>query len=204
MLFQVYSGKKAAVNNLCFSVRKGECFGLLGVNGAGKTSTFRMLTGESFATAGNVHILGLELMHNISEIRRNCGYCPQFGGILSTLTGREHLRLFARLRGVQESFVEEVVSTMLTNLNLDNHADRPAGTYSGGNKRKLSTAIALTGDPQIVFLDEPTTGMDPGARRHLWNVVSRAVQAGRSIILTSHSMEEVREDCLLHVIVQLT
>lgn len=186
----MYGGNKAAVNNLCFSVKRGECFGLLGVNGAGKTSTFKMLTGECHSTSGSVHVLGLELMHNLAEVRRHCGYCPQFGGLIETMTGREHLWMFSRLRGIKESHIPEMVASLLTSLNLNEHADRPAGTYSGGNKRKLSTAIALTGDPDVIFLDEPTTGMDPGARRHLWSVVSRAVQAGRSIILTSHSMEE--------------
>lgn len=123
------------------------------------------------------------------------GYCPQSDAIFELLTGREHLELFARLRGVREAKVAQTVSLGLAHLGLQQYADWPAGTYSVGNKRKLATAVALVGDPPVVFLDEPTTGMEPGARRFLWNNLLAMVQEGRSVVLTSHSMEECEALC---------
>ncbi|KAK2086828.1 Phospholipid-transporting ATPase abca7 [Saguinus oedipus] len=121
------------------------------------------------------------------------GYCPQSDAIFELLTGREHLELFARLRGVPEAQVARTAGLGLARLGLSWYADRPAGTYSGGNKRKLATAVALVGDPAVVFL--PTTGMDPSARRFLWNSLLAVVREGRSVILTSHSMEECEALC---------
>lgn len=123
------------------------------------------------------------------------GYCPQSDAIFELLTGREHLELFARLRGVPEAQVVQTASSGLERLGLPRYADRPAGTYSGGNRRKLATAVALVGDPAVVFLDEPTTGMDPGARRFLWNSLLAVVREGRAMVLTSHSMEECEALC---------
>jgi ATP-binding cassette subfamily A (ABC1) protein 3 len=111
------------------------------------------------------------------------------------MTGREQLTMFARLRGIAEPKVAGIVAKLMQDLNFEVHADKPSDTYSGGNKRKLSTAIALIGDPQVVFLDEPTTGMDPGTRRYLWNTLMAAVKSERSIVLTSHSMEECEALC---------
>merc|ERR1711871_1035289 len=172
-------GLKKAVQGLSFAISKGECFGLLGVNGAGKTTSFKMLTGETPMSSGSVQMLGLDLRANLRSIRRYIGYCPQFGGLVGTLTGREQLTMFARLRGIEEHKIDRLVSTLMENLNFAVHADKPSDTYSGGNKRKLSTAIALIGDPEVVFLDEPTTGMDPGTRRYLWNVLMEVIKDGR-------------------------
>merc|ERR1712222_294343 len=112
------------------------------------------------------------------------------------LTGREHLRLYARLRGLDEDSVKREAENGLRRLGLAAYADRCAGTYSGGNKRKLSTAIALIGNPSIVFLDEPTSGMDPGARRFLWNSILDMVRAGQSVVLTSTPWKNVRRSAL--------
>ncbi|KAK3749276.1 hypothetical protein QZH41_016042, partial [Actinostola sp. cb2023] len=111
------------------------------------------------------------------------------------MTGREMLVMYAQLRGVQPSKINDIVSTTIENMNLGKWADKLCGNYSGGNKRKLSTAIALVGDPPIVFLDEPTSGMDPVARRFLWDSLSHVMKGGRSIVLTSHSMEECEALC---------
>ena len=188
-------GPKKAVKGLSFNIGKGQCFGLLGVNGAGKTTTFKMLTGETKMSSGSVKMLGLDLASNLRAIRHHIGYCPQFGGLVGTMTGREQLTMFARLRGIAEPQVAGIVAKLMQDLNFEVHADKPSDTYSGGNKRKLSTAIALIGDPQVVFLDEPTTGMDPGTRRYLWNTLMAVVKSGRSIVLTSHSMEECEALC---------
>ncbi|PNJ55329.1 ABCA4 isoform 2 [Pongo abelii] len=195
-LTKIYPGTSSpAVDRLCVGVRPGECFGLLGVNGAGKTTTFKMLTGDTTVTSGDATVAGKSILTNISEVHQNMGYCPQFDAIDELLTGREHLYLYARLRGVPAEEIEKVANWSIKSLGLTVYADCLAGTYSGGNKRKLSTAIALIGCPPLVLLDEPTTGMDPQARRMLWNVIVSIIRERRAVVLTSHSMEECEALC---------
>uniref|UniRef100_A0A087XU94 P-type phospholipid transporter n=1 Tax=Poecilia formosa TaxID=48698 RepID=A0A087XU94_POEFO len=184
-----------AVDRICVGVSPGECFGLLGVNGAGKTTTFKMLTGDIDVTSGEATVSGYSILTNILDVHQNMGYCPQFGAIDELLTGREHLHLYARLRGVPESEISRVAEWAIQKLGLSEYAGRSAGTYSGGNKRKLSTAIAMIGCPALVLLDEPTTGMDPLSRRFLWNSIMSVIQDRRAVVLTSHSMEECEALC---------
>lgn len=184
-----------AVDRLCIGVMPGECFGLLGVNGAGKTTTFRMLTQDTSITSGDAYVNGFSIRNQMDRARRHIGYCPQFDALDSLLTGEEHLYFYARLRGIPDKYAKEVVNCQISRLCLVDYAQKCAGTYSGGNKRKLSTAIALIGNPRLVFLDEPTTGMDPQARRFLWNCISELIKEGRSVILTSHSLEECEALC---------
>uniref|UniRef100_A0A8B9GST9 P-type phospholipid transporter n=1 Tax=Astyanax mexicanus TaxID=7994 RepID=A0A8B9GST9_ASTMX len=193
-LSKVYkSGKKPAVNRLCLGIPRGECFGLLGVNGAGKTSTFLMLTGDTSVTCGEAFLCKHSVLTEMDRVHQLMGYCPQFDAINELLTGREHLEFYARLRGVPEAYV--VAQWGVKKLGLTHYADREAGGYSGGNKRKLSTAISLIGAPPVIFLDEPTTGMDPKAKRFLWNCIHSVIKEGRAVILTSHSMEECEALC---------
>ncbi|XP_072457451.1 phospholipid-transporting ATPase ABCA7 isoform X2 [Notamacropus eugenii] len=193
---KIYPGqKKPAVDHVCVGIPPGECFGLLGINGAGKTSTFRMVTGDTSMSGGEAIIMGYSILSDLQAAQSHMGYCPQFDAITELLTGREHLEFFSRLRGVPEREVAQVAQWGLTRLGLLQYADQPSGGYSGGNKRKLSTAIALVGGPPVIFLDEPTTGMDPRARRFLWNSVLSVVKEGRSVVLTSHSMEECEALC---------
>uniref|UniRef100_A0A4X2KJM6 ATP binding cassette subfamily A member 7 n=1 Tax=Vombatus ursinus TaxID=29139 RepID=A0A4X2KJM6_VOMUR len=195
-LTKIYRGqKKPAVDHVCVGIPPGECFGLLGVNGAGKTSTFRMVTGDTPISGGEAILMGCSILSDLQAAQTHMGYCPQFDAITELLTGREHLEFFSRLRGVPEGEVAQVAQWGLTRLGLLQYADQPSGSYSGGNKRKLSTAIALVGGPPVIFLDEPTTGMDPGARRCLWNSVLAVVREGRCVVLTSHSMEECEALC---------
>uniref|UniRef100_A0A9J7YTW7 P-type phospholipid transporter n=1 Tax=Cyprinus carpio carpio TaxID=630221 RepID=A0A9J7YTW7_CYPCA len=195
-LTKVYKRKqKPAVDRLCVGIPRGECFGLLGVNGAGKTSTFKMLTGDSVVTKGEAFLAGKRYRQEIDEVHQNMGYCPQFDAINDLLTGREHLEFYAILRGVPEKEVCEVAEWGIHKLGLVKYVDKKAGSYSGGNMRKLSTAISLIGAPPVVFLDEPTTGMDPKARRALWNCIHSVIKEGRSVLLTSHSMEECEALC---------
>uniref|UniRef100_A0AAY4CUV3 P-type phospholipid transporter n=1 Tax=Denticeps clupeoides TaxID=299321 RepID=A0AAY4CUV3_9TELE len=195
-LTKVYKRKqKPAVDRLCVGIPPGECFGLLGVNGAGKTSTFKMLTGDSIVTSGEAFLAGKSILREIDEVHQNMGYCPQFDAINDLLTGREHLEFYAVLRGVPEKEVCDVADWGIRKLGLVKYADKAAGSYSGGNMRKLSTAMALIGGPPVVFLDEPTTGMDPKARRALWNCIHSVIKEGRSVVLTSHSMEECEALC---------
>ncbi|XP_049296749.1 phospholipid-transporting ATPase ABCA3-like [Anopheles funestus] len=190
------SAKPPAVDRLTFAAGGRECFGLLGVNGAGKTSTFRMLTGDRRITAGDAWVVGYSLRTQLPAVYRKIGYCPQFDALLEDLTGRETLRIFARLRGIPEQSIDSIADRLAVELHFAAHLDKRVQAYSGGTRRKLSTALALLGDPAIVYLDEPTTGMDPGAKRHFWNVMCRVRSEGRTaLVLTSHSMEECEALC---------
>uniref|UniRef100_A0A8C0MPP4 ABC transporter domain-containing protein n=1 Tax=Canis lupus familiaris TaxID=9615 RepID=A0A8C0MPP4_CANLF len=184
-----------AVRNISLGIQKKECFGLLGLNGAGKTTTFEILTGEETATSGDVFIENLSITNNLLEVRSKIGYCPQFDALLDYMTARELMVMYARLWGVPETQITQYVNKLLQSLNLEPYADKFIYTYSGGNKRRLSNAIALMGKPSVIFLDEPSTGMDPEARRLLWNRVTRARESDKVIIITSHSMEECDALC---------
>jgi len=185
---------KLAVKNLYLGIPQGQCFGFLGINGAGKTTTLKILTGDELPTEGTGYLSQMDILTHQREIRRLIGYCPQFDALIETLTARQHLVLFARIKGVAEEDIPILVNRLLNLLSLEEYADRPAGGYSGGNKRKLCVGIALIGNPPVVFLDEPSTGMDPGARRFMWNLISTTMK-GRSVILTTHSMEECEALC---------
>lgn len=165
-----------AVNRITFSVPKGECFGLLGVNGAGKTTTFKMLTTEILPSEGDAIMSDLSVVSDVDIIKRRIGYCPQFDGLNPSLTAEEHIRYYGKLRGIMKHKLDSVIDWVLSELNLEQYRSIPAGQYSGGNKRKLSTAIAFTGAPEIILLDEPTAGVDPKARRFLWEVIARMVR----------------------------
>uniref|UniRef100_A0AAZ3NUA3 ABC transporter domain-containing protein n=1 Tax=Oncorhynchus tshawytscha TaxID=74940 RepID=A0AAZ3NUA3_ONCTS len=190
---RIYNGGNKSdilqIRDLC------KCFGLLGVNGAGKTTTFKMLTGDTDVSSGEATVSGYSILSDMLDVHQNMGYCPQFDAIDDLLTGREHLYLYARLRGVPESDISRVADWGIQKLGLSEYAGRCAGTYSGGNKRKLSTAIAMIGCPALVLLDEPTTGMDPHSRRFLWTAIMSVIQDGRAVVLTSHSMEECEALC---------
>ena len=194
-LINCYTASKKAVDAICLGVGGNECFGLLGVNGAGKTSTFKILTGDISPSSGTATISGFGIKTNLREVQQRIGYCPQFDALLERLTGVELLTMFARLRGVPEGMIPQLVQAEIKRLDLTKYAKKRSGTYSGGNKRKLSTAIALVGDTPIVLLDEPSTGMDPTTRRHLWDALTKLVKRGKSIVLTSHSMEECEALC---------
>ncbi|KAK7881153.1 hypothetical protein WMY93_029562 [Mugilogobius chulae] len=167
-----------AVDRICLGVSPGECFGLLGVNGAGKTTTFKMLTGDIDVTSGEASVAGYSILTHILDVHQNMGYCPQFDAIDELLTGREHLHLYARLRGVPECEIYRVAEWAIQK-----------------KQEKLSTAIAMIGCPALVLLDEPTTGMDPLSRRFLWNSIMSVIQDKRAVVLTSHSMEECEALC---------
>ncbi|KAL5259612.1 hypothetical protein ACHWQZ_G009905 [Mnemiopsis leidyi] len=193
-------GKMTAVQNLSLGIAKGECFGLLGVNGAGKTTTFNMMTGDTVMTSGKGYLYGNDVTKQLRTAQKFIGYCPQFDAFIDYLTGRELLEMFANLRGVPKPAIDQTVDEVIKMFNLEDHADKECRSYSGGNKRKLSTGIAIIGSPPLIFLDEPTAGMDPTARRFLWDVLSYLRAAGCSIVLTSHSMEECEALCTRIVI----
>ncbi|VDK31009.1 unnamed protein product [Gongylonema pulchrum] len=190
-----YDGRALAVRNVSFAVKSGECFGLLGVNGAGKTTMFRMLTGQVQIGAGDALINEKSMRNNSYSSMSSSGYCPQFDALSPNLTAREHLRYYSLLRGVPKESVDTVVNWALNELQLNAYADEICSSYSGGNKRKLSVAIALVADPPLLLLDEPSAGMDPSTQRFMWNVLLQLRKSKRAIVITSHSMEECEVLC---------
>jgi ABC-2 type transport system ATP-binding protein len=179
-----------AVDGLDLEVARGECFGLLGPNGAGKTTTIEICEGLTSPDAGTVELLGLDWRTGAGELRQRIGVQLQETQFSEKLTVEETLRLFRSFyrRGIS---VDESVRT----AQLEEKRGARVGTLSGGQKQRLAMACALVGDPELLFLDEPTTGLDPQARRHLWDLVDELKQAGRTIILTTHYMEEAERLC---------
>lgn len=186
-----------AVESVSFAADKGQVFGLLGVNGAGKTTTFKMLCGLYCPSGGDIFVLGLDASQKMAAVRRHVGYCPQFDALWDLLTVKEHVLLYAKIRGYSGMELAEVVQSKLEELDLVQYSKARAGNLSGGNKRKLSVAMALVGEPELVFLDEPSCGMDPFARRSMWNIIESVAEKRKHsvIILTTHSMEEAEALC---------
>ena len=201
-LSKVYPGNvlrrrkaKLAVNQICLGIAYGECFGLLGVNGAGKTTTFEMLAGNLRCTSGTALLAGFDIRKNLRKVRQNVGYCPQFDALQTYMSGKQLLSMYARIRGVPSSKLNELVQLEIERMGLEQYASVQCQKYSGGNKRKLSAACSLIGNAPILLLDEPTTGMDPNFRRFFWGVLENLIQEGRCIVLSSHSMEECEALC---------
>lgn len=198
-----YDNGKVAVNEFSLGIRPGECFGLLGINGAGKTTTMGMLTAEFPPTEGDATLAGYSVSREPSQTRKRIGYCPQFDAHFANLTGREHVELYASIKGVPRASIQEASAFKLSEVGLaEEDWDRLSAGYSGGMKRRLSLACATIGQPQIVFLDECSTGVDPVARREIWQLVSDMVSNENvpykdrtSVILTTHSMEECEALC---------
>eukprot|EP00002_Diphylleia_rotans_P026668 TRINITY_DN532_c0_g3_i5.p1 TRINITY_DN532_c0_g3~~TRINITY_DN532_c0_g3_i5.p1 ORF type:complete len:289 (-),score=50.48 TRINITY_DN532_c0_g3_i5:150-1016(-) len=161
---------------------------------AGKTTTLSILSGDLAPTSGTVFLRGISLADEKTKLYKKISFCPQFDPLFDLMTGKEHLIMFGTLRGIPEDALEKIVVHVLHIIGLFDQADKYASAYSGGNKRKLSLGIALLGDPKVIFLDEPSSGMDPGSRRYMWDVISSFIP-GRSIILTTHSMEECEALC---------
>ncbi|KAK0404670.1 hypothetical protein QR680_017563 [Steinernema hermaphroditum] len=182
-----------AVDHLCIGLRRGECFGLLGVNGAGKSTTFRMLASLDIPTSGVILLSGRRVHDQQSML--SVGYCPQFDALHDELTVREHLEFYANICGYRSEDVKRLVRWLMYKMNLTQYRNSLADDLSGGTKRKLATAIAIVDNPPLLLFDEPSTGMDPKSRRFLWNTIRSLNAAGKSIMLTSHSMEECEELC---------
>ncbi|AEE78323.1 ABC transporter A family member 2 [Arabidopsis thaliana] len=180
-----------ALKGLWMNIAKDQLFCLLGPNGAGKTTTINCLTGLFPVTGGDALIYGNSIRSSVgmSNIRKMIGVCPQFDILWDALSGEEHLKLFASIKGLPPSSINSMVEKSLAEVKLTEAGKIRAGSYSGGMKRRLSVAVSLIGDPKLVFLDEPTTGMDPITRRHVWDIIQET-KKGRAIILTTHSMEE--------------
>ncbi|KFK23718.1 hypothetical protein AALP_AAs66804U000100, partial [Arabis alpina] len=200
-LKKVYPGRdgnppKMAVRGLSLAVPSGECFGMLGPNGAGKTSFINMMTGLVKPTSGAAFVQGLDICNDMDKVYTSMGVCPQHDLLWETLTGREHLLFYGRLKNLKGSDLNQAVEESLKSVNLfyGGVAEKSASKYSGGMKRRLSVAISLIGSPKVVYMDEPSTGLDPASRMNLWTVIKRAKQ-NTAIILTTHSMEEAEFLC---------
>ena len=159
-----------------------------------------MLTGSMSISEGDAYLDGNSVSKDIKKVHQDIGYCPQSDAIFPLLTAREHLLFYARVRGIPEKYTNRVCKWALKRVGLEVFENSISGDFSGGNKRKLSTAIALVGNPSCIYLDEPTTGMDAKVRRLLWNDISNLIKDNRIVILTSHSMEECEALCTRLVI----
>ena len=191
--FKTKQGDVEAVKDVSFQVNNGEIFGILGPNGAGKSTTILMLTTLLRVTSGNGKIQGLDVGQDDSEVRKKIGIALQDTGIDNLLTGRELFFTTARLWGFSKSDAKKRTLEMLDLVGLTEAADRRVKTYSGGMKRRLDLGLSLVHKPEVLFLDEPTTGLDPGSRRVLWEEIKRLREDGVTIILTTQYLEEADE-----------
>ncbi|CAG7732334.1 unnamed protein product [Allacma fusca] len=188
-------GSVAAVSNVSFSTKAGECFGILGLTGAGKTSVFQILAGAEIPAVGDVYLLPYSLLGDKRDYLSCLGYCSQKSCLLGDLTGRQLLVLYGTLRGISKEDLPRECQYWLAALGLENDADRQCKDYSGGMQRRLCVATALIGDPQVIMLDEPTSGVDPAGKRHLWNTLQRLQRIGKIVVLASHNVQECEILC---------
>jgi len=193
-LTKSYDGH-AAVTDISFQVYTGEIFGLLGPNGAGKSTTLRTLITLLAPTSGSTVILGHDSVKDADTVRRLIGYVPQERAIDRFLTGREHLELLAALYHLPKAAAGRRIAELLKLVELESHADRPAKTYSGGMKRKLDIACGLLPNPKILFLDEPTLGLDVQSRLRIWEYIRMLKARGMTVIMTTNYLDEADQLC---------
>jgi ABC-2 type transport system ATP-binding protein len=184
-----------AVRGVDLSVREGEIFGFLGPNGAGKTTTLRMLATLITPDGGEATIAGVDLRRDPGEVRRRIGYVAQGGSTWDDSTAREELVLQARLYGISRREAEERATRALEAFQLSEYADRKCKTYSGGQRRRVDIALGIIHEPRVVFLDEPTTGLDPQSRAHMWDEIRRLRTDGMTVFITTHYLDEADALC---------
>jgi ABC-2 type transport system ATP-binding protein len=193
--FKARRGMVEAVRGVDLAIQAGEIFGLLGPNGAGKTTLMRMLTTLLPPSGGEATVAGHDLRRESARVRERIGYVSQAGGVDTTATGRENLVLQSRLYGLDTARARQRAASLIAVLELDAFADRMAGTYSGGQRRRLDLALGLVHQPPLLFLDEPTTGLDPQSRARLWDEVRRLREGGTTVFLTTHYLDEADALC---------
>jgi len=179
-----------AVDGLSFEVEEGEIFGLLGPNGAGKSTTINVLSGILEPTSGTAMVLGFDVQRESTEIKERVGVCPQEPAFFPYLTGRENVELIGDLHCMPKKELKERTDYLLDRVGLGEASSRRSGKYSGGMVRRTSLAMALVHDPELAFLDEPTVGLDPQSRRATWDLIGDLKERGRTVILTTHYIEE--------------
>jgi daunorubicin resistance ABC transporter ATP-binding subunit len=183
-------GHVVALDGIDFEVPKGTIFGLLGPNGAGKTTAVRILATVIRPDGGRAEVLGHDVVRRAEDVRYRIGLAGQFAAVDPNLTGRENLRLIGRLTQLPRRVIEERAAEILERFSLADAADRPVRTYSGGMRRRLDVGAALVHRPPVLFLDEPTTGLDPEGRNELWDVIRELVADGTTVLLTTQYLEE--------------
>jgi len=188
--FKTRTGAVEAVAGVDLHVNAGEIFGFLGPNGAGKTTTLRMLATLITPTAGDATVAGADLRREPALVRQRIGYVPQGGSTDPAETGRGELVLQGRLYGMDAADAKTRAAEVLDKLDLMSAADRPTATYSGGMRRRLDVGLGIVHRPQVLFLDEPTTGLDPQARARMWDEIKRLREQGTTVFLTTHYLEE--------------
>jgi ABC-2 type transport system ATP-binding protein len=193
-LCKTYDSHKA-VDDLSFQVYGGEIFGLLGPNGAGKSTTLRTLITLLHPTSGTATVMGYDTVHEADKVRTVIGYVPQERAIDRFLTGREHLQLLGALYHLTKEEAAKRIGELLKLVELEAHADRPAKTYSGGMKRKLDIACGLLPDPKILFLDEPTLGLDVQSRLRIWEYIRMLKARGMTVVMTTNYLDEADQLC---------
>jgi ABC-2 type transport system ATP-binding protein len=194
-LSKVYEGKVTAVEDITFQVSQGEVFGLLGPNGAGKTTTLRVLITVLRPTGGTARVLGLDVVERATQVRQIIGYVPQERAIDRFLTGREHLQLLASLYHLPKDRAAARIDAVLKLVGLEQKADEVARNYSGGMKRKLDIACGLIPDPKVLFMDEPTLGLDVQSRLKVWEHIRELKARGITILLTTNYLDEADQLC---------
>lgn len=188
-------GERRAVDGLDLDVPEGQCFGLLGPNGAGKTTTLRMIYGASQPSAGAVSVFGLEVARSAREVRARLGVTLQDNVLIETATARENMQIFGRHYLLDTQTVARRVDTLVEFLQLGSHADMIVRRLSGGFKRRLAIALSLMNMPELLILDEPTTGLDPNVRQGLWSRVRALRASGTTVLITTHYMDEAERLC---------
>ena len=188
-------GEQRAVDGLDLTVRRGECLGLLGPNGAGKTTTIRILSTQCRPTSGKIRVLGLDPVTDAPAIRARIGVVPQEVALYDTLTARENLEFFGRLQGLAGARLRERADWALACAGLVDRAGDRVDAYSGGMKRRLNIVVGLLHEPELVFLDEPTVGIDPQSRNHIFEMVESLRAQGTSLVYTTHQLGEVERLC---------
>lgn len=183
-------GNFAAVDNISFQVKKGEIFGFLGANGAGKTTAMRILSGLSIPTSGKAEVIGYDVRTQSESIKREIGYMSQKFSLYENLTVRENVRLFGGIYGIAENGIETRTDEMLENIGLYNEKDSLVSSLPLGWKQRLAFSVAIFHRPKLVFLDEPTGGVDPATRKHFWELIYKAADSGITVFVTTHYMDE--------------
>jgi len=188
-------GERVAVDELTLNVPRGVCFGLLGPNGAGKTTTLRMIYGVTRPTSGEVRVFGMDVARYVRAVRRRLGVTLQQNVLIETISPRANLTVFGRYHLMDGADLERRVEELLDFLELRSHADVPVDKLSGGYQRRLAVALSLMNRPELLILDEPTTGLDPAVRLALWTRVRELRQRGTTVLLTTHYMDEAQRLC---------